>query len=130
MIWQVFKGLVNLMGLAAPLFKCVISAMCNHGAGPGAKFVSSGCCCEKRSMRHGVLIWQDMAGKLEKFKVWPDVQYWWPGCAGSPGSLLGSPVMSFFFFGSGSLLLFSFSWVGGGESCYIVLMLWQCVVLR
>ena len=74
MIWQVLKGFVNLMGLAAPLFKCVISAMCNHVAGPGAKFVSSGCCCEKRSMRHGVLIWQDMAGKLEKFKVWPDVQ--------------------------------------------------------
>ena len=74
MIWQVLKGFVNLMGLAAPLFKCVISAMCNHVAGPGAKFVSSGCCCEKRSMRHGVLIWQDMVGKLEKFKVWPDVQ--------------------------------------------------------
>ena len=41
-------------------------------------------------------------------------RYWWPGCAGNPGSLLGSPMILFFFFGSGSLLLFSFSSVGGG----------------
>ena len=52
-------------------------------------------------------------------------RYWWPGCAGSPGSFLGSRMISFFFFGSGSLLLFSFSSVGGGvlqDSPHVVAM--------
>ena len=72
-----------------------------------------------------------MAGKLEKFKVWPDVQVLVARMCGKPrqSSWFTDDIILFLWVGI-LAVVFSLSWVGGGESGNIVLMLWQCVVLR